>query len=59
MNVWPWRKDRRELQKAREQLGEAERKSEEIQPLVHSLESIERVNHLGQRVHRALFGGRT
>lgn len=52
-----WKRHRRELEDAQQDKERAERREQEVKPLVRSLNKHDQVNHLSDRVRRSWLGG--
>lgn len=59
MRIWPWgkRKNQDELRDAQREREHAERREEEVKPLVKNLHGLARKNHFAARFRAAGFGG--
>jgi hypothetical protein len=54
---WPWNRNR-ELEQAKKDLQEAERRGEDLKPLARNLGKHDRSNHFAARFRAAGLGGR-
>jgi hypothetical protein len=54
---WPWTRRVRELEEAQNDKERAEKREQEVKPLVRKLHQHDRANHLSARVRASWLGG--